>query len=58
MGQTEQMTYAVVARAEAQTTAAKEVAQASERQAMALRDANGLLPSVDAAVEQALGAVR
>ena len=45
-------------RAEAHTTAAKELAQASERQAGALRDAIGLLPSVEAAVERALGAVR
>lgn len=52
------MASAVVARAEAHTVAAKGIAQASERQAEALREANGLLPSVAAAVEEALGAVR
>lgn len=58
MGQTERKASAVVAKAEAHTTAAKGVAQASERQEEALREAIGLLPSVEAAVEQALGALR
>lgn len=58
MAQTERMASALVARAEAQTTEAKGVAQASERQAEALREANEMLPSVEAAVQQALGAVR
>lgn len=58
MAQTEHTASAVVARAEAHTAAAKGLAQASERQAEALREAMDLLPSVEAAVGQALGAVR
>lgn len=58
MRQTEQMISAVVSRAEAHATTAMGVARASERQAAALREANSLVPSVEEAVEKALGAVR
>lgn len=58
MGQTVQQASAVVAGAEAHRAAAKEVARASERRAGALQEANGLLPSVNVAVDEALGAAR
>lgn len=58
VGQTEQVASAVAVRAKAHTAAAQEVAQTSGRQAEAVRDANALLPSVEAAAEQALGALR
>lgn len=58
MRQTEQMASTIVARAEAQNATVKGVAEASERRAEALLEANGLLPSVAAAIDEALSAVR
>eukprot|EP00752_Nemacystus_decipiens_P008749 g7810.t1 len=54
---TKQMASIIVTMAETNTIAAKELAQALERQAKALREASSLHPSVVAAVDEALSAV-
>lgn len=56
--QAKRKTSAVTAQASAVTSGAKSIAQASERQLEALGQANDLLPSVTAATEEALAALR
>lgn len=56
--QTKRKASTVTSQASAVTNGAKSIAQASERQVEALGQANDLLPSVTAATEAALAALR
>lgn len=58
MEQTKRKSSAVAAQASSVTKAAKGIAETAKRQVEALREANDMLPAVEAGVEEALAALR